>query len=122
MRTSGKIKPGQIKNEFVQLRYWLNVGKCLTPTSLIHAEATNAHLNSTLANTNAENGNEDASENESGNDGIWLRTPASETEFGVPDYSVVDGLTITRYNGDLSSDGTECYSTSTNSIRSIRDN
>lgn len=80
-------------------------------TSLISAQAANAHLNNTLGTTT------DASI-----DGLYIRNPASQTESGLDDYSLVDGLNITRYNSTQASDGSLCYTVSSNTAIVVGDN
>ncbi len=73
-------------------------------TALISAEDANTHLNDTLGGTT-----------ETNNDGLWIRNSASSTESGLPDYSFVDGLNITRYNSSTAG----CYTVSTNTATSL---
>lgn len=80
-------------------------------TALISADAANAHLNSTLGTTPQVN-----------TDGLWLRVADSDTGTGLPDYSLLDGLNITRYNSRIPSDGIACYTTSANTAISLGNN
>lgn len=78
-----------------------------TTTALISAADANAHLNDTLGTTDQES-----------TDGIWIRNSSSSSGTGLPDYSLVNGPNISRYN----STDAGCYTVSTNTATPLGDN